>query len=264
MLATCIVKTTRAVKRVSENAGNHAHVMSQNRISDRLWENSIRELMSIDNTLLLSLPKTEIAEFADDLVVSTPHSNIAIKHKNLMDQPVIHMAAIHTMGEEKNPNGTWAFRYAMHTKKSALTTEEGIRPLIGTEMHQCATIETKINRCRAYIMIDTGSTGNFISPAFTKVTGLKIFPLEQQLTLQLGCIGSRSKITHGGKCHIDIGSNTSEMYFDGANIDHYDCILGIPFLRECKALLNFADQKIQIGDIKITLLEEIASGSCQR
>ena len=43
---------------------------------------------------------------------------------------------------------------------------------------------------KVYIMIDTGSTGNFMSPAFAKVTGMKVFPLEQLLTLQLGCIGS--------------------------------------------------------------------------
>jgi hypothetical protein len=112
-------------------------------------------------------------------------------------------------------------------------------------------------------MIDTRSTRTFMSPAFTKVTGMKIFPLEQQLTLPFGCIGSRSKITHGGKSHLNIGSNTSKIYFNVPNIDCYDCILGIPFLCERKVILNFADQKIQIGDVKITLLEEIVLESRQ-
>jgi hypothetical protein len=103
MLATCVVKTTSAIKRALENTNDHAHVMSRNRISDRLWENTIRESMSIDKTPLLSLPKTEIVEFADDLVVSTPHGNIAIKHKNPMDKPVIHMAVIQTTGKRKTP-----------------------------------------------------------------------------------------------------------------------------------------------------------------
>ena len=115
-----------------------------------------------------------------------------------------------------------------------------------------------------YIMIDTGSTGNFMSPAFTKVTGMNIFPLEQQLTLQLGCIGSHSKITHGGRSHIKIGSHSSKSYFNVVNIDRYDCILGIPFLWEHKAILNFMDQKIHIGDVKISLLEEVALESHQR
>ncbi|KAF8124219.1 hypothetical protein EV363DRAFT_1403322 [Boletus edulis] len=105
-------------------------------------------------------------------------------------------------------------------------------------------------------MIDTGSTGNFVSPACAKITEMNIFSLEQQLTLQLGCIGSRSKITHGGKTCIVIGRKTSEIYFDVANIDQYDCILGIPFLREQQAVLNFLNQMIQIGNDRIALLEE--------
>ena len=124
-------------------------------------------------------------------------------------------------------------------------------------MCRCATTKMKVNRCKAYIMIDTRSTSNFVSPAFAKVNGMKLFPLEQQIMLQLGCIGSWSKITHGGKTHIELGSRISEIYFDVANINWYDCILGIPFLQEQQAILNFANQKIQIGDNTIALLEEV-------
>ena len=62
--------------------------------------------MSIANTLLLSLPKAEIVEFADDIVVSTVHGNLAINNKSPMERPVIYMAVIQMMGEDKNPNGT--------------------------------------------------------------------------------------------------------------------------------------------------------------
>ncbi|KAF8551009.1 hypothetical protein OG21DRAFT_1373078, partial [Imleria badia] len=103
-----------------------------------------------------------------------------------------------------------------------------------------------INGCKVFIMIDTGSTSNFMSPAFAKVTGMNIFPLEQQLTLQLGCIVSQSKITHRSKCHTEIGSKASDIYFDIANIDHYNCILRIPFLRERKSVLDFTDKLIHI------------------
>lgn len=86
MLAIYVIKTTRAIKRASENIGDHAHIMSWNGISDRLWEGTIRELISLDNTLLLSLPKAKIVEFSDDVVVlSTPHGNLAINHKSPMD-----------------------------------------------------------------------------------------------------------------------------------------------------------------------------------
>ncbi|KAF8548097.1 hypothetical protein OG21DRAFT_1365576, partial [Imleria badia] len=100
---------------------------------------------------------------------------------------------------------------------------------------------------KVFIMIDTGSTGNFVSPAFAKVTGMNIFPLEQQLTLQLGCICSWSKITHGSKSHIKIGSKASDIYFNVANIDHYDCILGIPFQCKYQAVLDFTKKSIRIS-----------------
>ena len=67
----------------------------------------------------------------------------------------------------------------MHTKYTADKAVEGTHPWIAPKMHRYMTIKTKVNGCKAYIMIDTGSTSNFVSPAFAKVTGMKIFPLEQ-------------------------------------------------------------------------------------
>ena len=108
-------------------------------------------------------------------------------------------------------------------------------------------------------MVNTRSTGNFMSPAFAKVTGVKVFPLEQQLTLRLGCIGSQATIIYGSKSHIEIGSKTSKIYFDAANINQYDCVLEIPFLQEQQAVFNFINHKIQIDDNTITLFEEVMS-----
>ena len=48
----------------------------------------------------------------------------------------------------------------------------------------------KVNGCEALTMVDTGSTTNFISPAFATVAKLAAFTLESQLALQLGCVGS--------------------------------------------------------------------------
>ena len=84
-----------------------------------------------------------------------------------------------------------------------------------------------------------GSTSNFVSPAFMTVHRIHAFPLEQQLTLQLGCVGSRSHITHGANAQMWIGAFDAQLYFDIANIDRYDCILGIPFLWQNAAIVNF-------------------------
>ncbi|KIN92792.1 hypothetical protein M404DRAFT_172614, partial [Pisolithus tinctorius Marx 270] len=120
----------------------------------------------------------------------------------------------------------------------------------------CVMVDTVINGCKAYMMIDTGSTGNFVSPAFTKVMKMKVFPLDQQPMLQLGCIGSRSKITHGGLSMIKMGHQQNSCYFDVANIDRYDCILGILFLRQHKVVLNFAEKSMTIAGEKVLMLME--------
>ena len=257
MLATCIVRTTWAIQQASKNAIDHAHLMNCCGFSPELWEGAVREVINIDSTLLPSLPRSEIVMYDDDVVVSTPHGLITVNYDNPMEYPNVQMATIQVKGESKKPNGSRTFWYAMHMKNTANKAVEGTCPWIAPEMRKCVTIEMKVNRCKAYIMIDTRSTGNFVSPAFAKVTGMKVFPLEQQLMLQLGCIGSQSKITHGGKTHIELGSGASKIYFDVANIDQYNCILGIPFLQEQQAVLNFTNQKVQIGDNTIALLEEV-------
>lgn len=178
-------------------------------------------------------------------MVTTPHGKITITHTSSVNHPIIHMAAICTKGEEETLDGTRMFWYVMHTRQTAIMAEKCITDLhswIVSEMCKCEMIEARVHGCKAYIMLDTGSTGNFVSPAFAKVTEVKTFPLEQQLTLQLGCIGSHSKITHWSETTIELGSRTSTLHLDVANIDRYDCILEIPFLQGCnKVILNLVD-----------------------
>jgi len=95
-------------------------------------------------------------------------------------------------------------------------------------------------------MVDTGSTTNFVSPAFVTVAKLATFTLESQLLLQLGCVGSHSTITHGVHVPVCLGHVTRDTYFDVANIDRYDCIIGLPFLRLHRVCLNFGEDTLQI------------------
>ena len=129
-----------------------------------------------------------------------------------------------------------AFRYALSTNTASTSA---LQPLVPADSRACVIVETLINGHKALTMLDTGSTSNFISPAFATVHRIRAFPLEQQLTLQLGCIGSRSHITHGAHAQMQIGAFNAQLYFDVANIDHYDCILGIPFLWQNAAIVDF-------------------------
>jgi len=101
-------------------------------------------------------------------------------------------------------------------------------------------------------MINTGSMTNFVSPAFVTVAKLATFMLESQLPLQLGCVGSRLTITHGAHVPVHLGHVTRDTYFDVVNIDQYDCIIGLPFLRLHQVCLDFGKDTLQIEGHLIT------------
>ena len=66
-----------------------------------------------------------------------------------------------------------------------------------------------------------------------------MFALEKPIALQLACIGSRLTINYGTHVTIKIGHKVVEEYLDIANIEHYDTILGTPFLRKMGIVLDF-------------------------
>ena len=72
-----------------------------------------------------------------------------------------------------------AFRYAKHM--DALVAPPGPRPLVPTKLHTCFMVHAKVNGCEALTMVDTGSTTNFVSPAFVAVAKLAAFTLQSQL-----------------------------------------------------------------------------------
>ena len=145
-----------------------------------------------------------------------------------------------------------AFRYALSANAASTLA---LRPLVPADSRACVIVETLINGHKALTMLDTGSTSNFVSLAFATVHRIHTFPLEQQLTLQLGCIGSRSRITHGAHAQMWIGAFDAQLYFDVANIDHYNCILGIPFLRQNATIVDFGRQVLHIGRGDVPMIQ---------
>ena len=77
-----------------------------------------------------------------------------------------------------------------------------------------------------------------ISPDFIHAMGIVPIKLEQPIGLQLTCRGSKSTINYGAKSTIMFGTACVEEYFDIANIDYYDVILGTPFLRRLNITLD--------------------------
>ena len=126
----------------------------------------------------------------------------------------------------------------------------GRRPLLKRPEQACITAYVAINGLKAHVLFDSGSTTDSLSPDFVRVANIKPFELEDPVVLQLGCVGSRSRINYGAKAPIAIGKISDELYFDVVNPDRYDAVLGTPFLRKYGASLNFASNGIMIsGDL---------------
>ena len=69
---------------------------------------------------------------------------------------------------------------------------------------------------------------------------MKLAKLEQPISLQLACVGSKSTINYGTKVTIVFSDTCVKEYLDVANIDYYDIILGMPFLRCLGVSLDLA------------------------
>ena len=78
-----------------------------------------------------------------------------------------------------------------------------------------------------------------VSSNYGHATGMQLIQLDQPIGLQLACIGSKSTINYGTISTIMFGDERFEEYFDVANINYYDVILGTPFLRQLGIILDF-------------------------
>ena len=98
----------------------------------------------------------------------------------------------------------------------------------------------EVNGTHAHCLLDSSCEGVMVSPDFARATGMKLMRLEQHIGLQLLCVGSKSTINYGTKATIMFGNTHVKEYLDVANIDYYDIILGMPFLRCLGVTLDFA------------------------
>ncbi|KAJ6514542.1 hypothetical protein DFH09DRAFT_1333029 [Mycena vulgaris] len=111
-------------------------------------------------------------------------------------------------------------------------------------MTACISALVNINGTEAYALIDSGSTTNSISPEFANATRAPRIKLDEQVTLQLGCVGSRSRINYGTRVPVDFGGIRGHVYFDQVNLDRYDCIIGTPFLNRHGAVIDFGKREL--------------------
>lgn len=122
------------------------------------------------------------------------------------------------------------------------------RPKRDVRRQQCLAAYIELNGNKAYALFDSGSTTDSVTPDFTRVADLPVYTLKDPVTLQLGCVGSRSKINYGVQVRTKFATIQDDSYFDVANLDKYDVILGTPFLVRHHIRLDFSNQDIILGD----------------
>ena len=92
----------------------------------------------------------------------------------------------------------------------------------------------------AHSLLDSGCEGIIVSSDYACATSMKTFKLEHPVGLQLACMGSKSIISYGVESTIAFGRYCVDEYFDIANINYYDVILGTPFLHQLGVALDFS------------------------
>ena len=101
-------------------------------------------------------------------------------------------------------------------------------------------------------------------PAFSHVADLMVFPLLNPHTLQLGTVGSRSTVNYGTESWVVFSGVDQTIYLNVVNFDHYNIIIGTPFMWDNKVLLNFESSRVIINGVATpaTPVEENDTNEC--
>ena len=128
-------------------------------------------------------------------------------------------------------------------KKSSRMLERPTQTKAETETF---IIMVKINGQEAMVLLDSGCTTEAISPEMVQIVGLKVHQLMKQIPIQLGTKGSKSWINHGMKACIKIGTADNYHYFDVINIDRYNVIIGMVFMKQHRIMLDFEKDQVRM------------------
>jgi hypothetical protein len=139
--------------------------------------------------------------------------------------------------------------YSSNVRRKTATNSD--QPIRSSKLQATLAAEIEINGTKALTLFDSGSTTDSITPEFAFATKAPQVKLDEQVVLQLGCVGSRSKISYGTKVPINFGGIKDETYFDLVNIDRYDCIIGTPFMNTHGVCLDFGTRSIRMNGVEI-------------
>jgi hypothetical protein len=109
---------------------------------------------------------------------------------------------------------------------------KGPQPQRDNQLQHCVEVLVPMKGLPARVLLDVESNTNTLSPKFAAVAKVWAIELHEQMTFQLAVTGSGSKVNHSTWVPMEFGPVKAFTYFDIANTDGYDVILGTPFLLE--------------------------------
>ncbi|KAL1937390.1 hypothetical protein VTO73DRAFT_13796 [Trametes versicolor] len=154
------------------------------------------------------------------------------------DEIVLHMRAGRVT---PTPHKPVAHSTSVRRRES---TPDTVQPQRDKQLQASLCALINVNGIMAYTLFDSGSTTDSLSPEFSHISRAKPVKLSEQVVLQLGCSGSRSKISYGTWVPIQFGPIAETMYFDIVNLDRYDCVIGTPFMNAHGIKLDFEQRAI--------------------
>jgi hypothetical protein len=86
-----------------------------------------------------------------------------------------------------------------------------------------------------------------LTPMFVQVANIRVFPLTNPHRLQLGTVGSQATVNYGMDIKMEAPGISDDTYVDIANFDHYDMIIGTPFMNKNKVILDFENKQVIIN-----------------
>lgn len=132
-----------------------------------------------------------------------------------------------------------------------------LRPVVTPEEKDCLASWVTVGDLAAWALWDSGSTTTGVTPAFAELAKIRVDTLDDPHVLQLGTVGSRSIIKYGADVLVSVANVKALSYVDIANFDRYDMIIGTPWMRRNKVLLDFIANRVivngqSIPAVKIT------------
>ncbi|KAF8238265.1 hypothetical protein L208DRAFT_1243302, partial [Tricholoma matsutake] len=121
------------------------------------------------------------------------------------------------------------------------------RPEYTPEEKECLATFVSIGGYEAWALWDSGSTTTGLTPMFAQVADIRVFPLTNPHTLQLGTVGSRATINYGMDVRMEALGISDNTYVDIANFDRYNMIIGTPFMNKNKVVLDFGNKQVIVN-----------------